>query len=329
MVKDGESWARARTAFAILLSQWGNAAYLASSYVGGQSSPATTRGDKGDARPDRRRSRRRSSARPLKAFVTEQVLSDKAFQFSPALLRKLAGERWYHWGNESLFSRAAGSTTRSIERVLAIQKIVLSQCLDRRHAVAAPEPGAPGRPGHRAAEDGRGLPDPDRRHLVGTGRPAADGEGQGPGRPARRSAATSSASTCGGSARWSSASRREPLRRPVRLHLLLRRAAVPADARSLARLHLKEIGEPDRQGPRPEGRARSTTRPAPTSRSAGTGSTRSSTRGSTPTNPDDRKAASRPTDPERNRPGLHRVKAGPNLQGVRRNFIHSQIIVFR
>jgi uncharacterized protein DUF4953 len=57
------------------------------------------------------------------------VLSDKAFQFSPALLRKLASERWYHWGNESIFYFGGGVDFPIYQRILGIQKIVLGQCL--------------------------------------------------------------------------------------------------------------------------------------------------------------------------------------------------------
>src|SRR5205823_2459392 len=36
VVKDGESWARLRSAFSVLFSQYGNATYLAAGYIGGQ-----------------------------------------------------------------------------------------------------------------------------------------------------------------------------------------------------------------------------------------------------------------------------------------------------
>src|SRR5262249_40817570 len=62
-------------------------------------------------------------------LVSENVLSDKAFQFSPDLLRKLASERWYHWGNESMFYFGSGVDFPIYQRILGIQKIVLGQCL--------------------------------------------------------------------------------------------------------------------------------------------------------------------------------------------------------
>ena len=43
VVKDGDSWARTRRAFGVLIGQFGDGATLASQYVGGQSVSATTR----------------------------------------------------------------------------------------------------------------------------------------------------------------------------------------------------------------------------------------------------------------------------------------------
>ena len=49
VVKDGESWARTRRAFSMLLEQWGDGATLASQYIGGQSVSRDHKADK-DAR---------------------------------------------------------------------------------------------------------------------------------------------------------------------------------------------------------------------------------------------------------------------------------------
>src|SRR6185312_4246288 len=62
-------------------------------------------------------------------IVAEQVLGDASFKFSPALLRKLASERWYHWGNESLLYFGGSVDYPIYQRILGIQKIVLGQCL--------------------------------------------------------------------------------------------------------------------------------------------------------------------------------------------------------
>lgn len=127
VVKDGESWARVRSAFGTLLNQWGNAAHLASSYVGGQSVSRDHKGTKGERDPVT--PVKGAKQREALTFVTEQILSDKAFKFSPALLRRLAAERWYHWGNDSLASGGQADYPVN-QRILAIQKIVLSQCFD-------------------------------------------------------------------------------------------------------------------------------------------------------------------------------------------------------
>jgi hypothetical protein len=125
VVKDGESLARNRRAFAILLNQWGNGAHLAAQYIGGQSISRDHKGDK-DARdpivpvPG-------AKQRECLAFLVDQILSDKPFQFSPALLRRLGQERWYHWGSD----RTSGAVEFPVlEQVLGIQKIALGHCLD-------------------------------------------------------------------------------------------------------------------------------------------------------------------------------------------------------
>ena len=60
-------------------------------------------------------------------FLTEAILSDKSFQFSPALLRRLGTERWSHWGTDGFYG--PGVDISVLERILGIQKIVLGQCL--------------------------------------------------------------------------------------------------------------------------------------------------------------------------------------------------------
>ena len=113
----------------ILLAQWGNGAYLAAEQIGGQSVSRDHKGDKGGQAT---RSSRSAAAkqREALAFLADNILSDKAFKFSPALLRRLASERWYHWGNERMFVFGGGVDYPINEEILGIQKIVLGQCLD-------------------------------------------------------------------------------------------------------------------------------------------------------------------------------------------------------
>ena len=162
VVKDGESWARTRRAFSILLDQWGDGATLASQYVGGHSVSRDHKADK-DAR-DPIVPVAGAKQRECLKFLTDAILSDKAFQFSPALLRRLGTDRWMHWGADGFFG--SGVDISVLERILGIQKIVLGHCLSPADPGADREPAASGRAGLRAAPPGTGLPIADRRNLV-------------------------------------------------------------------------------------------------------------------------------------------------------------------
>ncbi len=126
VVRNDESWARMRSAFSTLLNQWGNAAFLVSAHIGGQYVNYDHRAEK-DARDPIAPVKGAKQREALKILV-EEILSDKAFKFSPALLRKLSTERWYHWGSENF--RYGGEVYYPInDEILGIQQIVLSRCL--------------------------------------------------------------------------------------------------------------------------------------------------------------------------------------------------------
>jgi len=59
-------------------------------------------------------------------FLQEHVLSDRYFKFPPQLLRRLAADRWSHWGNDNWGSSVDYPLH---ERVLRIQRVVLDQML--------------------------------------------------------------------------------------------------------------------------------------------------------------------------------------------------------
>src|SRR5262249_3644370 len=98
VVDKGEGYQRVRQAFSILLGQFGNAAYLVSTFLGVRYVHRDHRGD-----PDGRDpfvpvdvAKQREALK----FLQDHILTDKPFQFSPQLLRRLAADRWSHWGNE-------------------------------------------------------------------------------------------------------------------------------------------------------------------------------------------------------------------------------------
>ena len=126
VIRDGESWGRLRRAFSVLLAQYGNAAYLAADYIGGQH---VSRDFKGEGTHDPISPVSGERQREALKFCVEQILSDKPFQFSPALLRRLTTEPWSHWGSDS-FSYYGGMDFKVYDRVGSIQRIVLNQCLN-------------------------------------------------------------------------------------------------------------------------------------------------------------------------------------------------------
>ena len=123
VVRDGESWARMRRAFNVLLNQWGNAATLSSQYIAGQSVSRDRKADK-DARDPIEPVSGDTQRENLK-FLVEHILTDKPFEFSPTVLRRLGNERWMHWGAPA----RRNADISVFERILGIQKIVLGHCL--------------------------------------------------------------------------------------------------------------------------------------------------------------------------------------------------------
>jgi len=123
VVRDNESWSRLRTAFGACVGQFGNGAYLAAEHVGGQSVRRDFKGTEKAQDPvvpvsgDRQRE-------ALKLLV-ERILSDRSFQFSPGLLRKLIRESWQD--NRYFMMGAAGYPV--YDAILNIQEIALDECL--------------------------------------------------------------------------------------------------------------------------------------------------------------------------------------------------------
>ncbi len=145
MVKDGESWARTRRAFGILLEQWGDGATLASQYIGGQSVSRDHKADK-DAR-DPIVPVAGAKQRECLKFLTDSILADTAFQFSPALLRRLGTERWMHWGTDGFFG--SGVDISVLERILGDPEDRPGPLPEPGDPRPAREPAAPVRPGLR------------------------------------------------------------------------------------------------------------------------------------------------------------------------------------
>jgi hypothetical protein len=125
VVDKGEGYQRVRQAFNLLLSQYGNGAYLMIQHVGAELAHRDHRGD-----PDGRDPLvpvKANRQREALSFVKEHVLSDKYFKFPPQLLRRLAADRWMHWGSEDVFFSGVDYPVH--DRILRIQRIVLNHLL--------------------------------------------------------------------------------------------------------------------------------------------------------------------------------------------------------
>jgi hypothetical protein len=122
-VDKGEGYQRVRQAFNLLLRQYGDGAYLVANFVGGEYAHRDHRDD-----PDGRDPLMPvKSARQRQAleFLQQHILNDKYFKFPPQLLRRLGADRWRHWGSGS------GSVEFPLhDRILSIQRVVLDQLLD-------------------------------------------------------------------------------------------------------------------------------------------------------------------------------------------------------
>jgi hypothetical protein len=240
VVKDGESWARTRRAFSVLLEQWGDGATLASQYVGGQSVSRDHKADK-DAHdpivpvPG-------AKQRECLKFLTDAILSDKAFRFSPALLRRLGSERWSHWGtNAGVFG--PGVDISVLERILGIQKIVLGQCLNTSTLARLENQQLQADPGTnplKIDEVFRSLTDgiwSDLDHLPGA---ADDKSAKFVLSTIRRNLQREYLRRLSGMVIGNAAAADNEIYSFI-VFLRGGNSSVPADARALARLHLKEI----------------------------------------------------------------------------------------
>jgi hypothetical protein len=126
-VDKGEGYQRTRQAFSMLLNQYGNGAHLIANHIGGEYVNRDHRGDPNGRDPlvPVKATKQREALK----FLQENILTDKTFQFSPQLLRQLAADRWMHWGTNTMSSRVEYPLN---ERILGIQRVVLEHVFDPR-----------------------------------------------------------------------------------------------------------------------------------------------------------------------------------------------------
>ncbi|MSR31997.1 MAG: DUF5117 domain-containing protein [Gemmataceae bacterium] len=123
-VDTGEGYQRTRDAFRILMGQYADGAFLTASFVGGEYMHRDHKGDPGGRDPfiPVTGAKQREALR----FLKENLLADKAIPLPPELLRKLAADRWMHWGNDRIFR----VQVPVLEMVLAVQSLPVEHLLD-------------------------------------------------------------------------------------------------------------------------------------------------------------------------------------------------------
>ncbi len=99
VVAPGQGYGRLRTAFADLLNDRWYALLVSTKYLGGATTARDHRGDPG-ARPAVQNVPAERQRAAL-AFLAEAGFGERAWQFRPALLSRLAADRWMHWGAPS------------------------------------------------------------------------------------------------------------------------------------------------------------------------------------------------------------------------------------
>ncbi|QDT00226.1 zinc-dependent metalloprotease [Adhaeretor mobilis] len=126
LIQEGESWVRLRSAVMLLLRQYGDAAFLATRFIGGRQVSHDSRGTPGARDPivpvasDQQRE-------ALK-FLSERILIDQPVPLRPQLLRKLATEQWTHWGADGRdYEGRVGLPY--FEHLQAIQEIAFAETL--------------------------------------------------------------------------------------------------------------------------------------------------------------------------------------------------------
>src|SRR5262249_21468263 len=125
VVDKGEGYQRMRQAFSMLLNQIGNGAHLAGNFIGREYARRSPRG--GPKGRDPFIPVKSDKQRQALKFLQEHILTDRPFQFSPKLLRRLAADRWLHWGNDRVMSPVDYPV---YERILAIQRVALLHVFD-------------------------------------------------------------------------------------------------------------------------------------------------------------------------------------------------------
>lgn len=124
VVAEGEGWQRARIAFGHLLGELSSATYLTVQYIGSEYAYRDHRGDPNARLPFEPIPAEKQ--REALAMIKEKILAVDSLTFPPDLLNRLAPEQFRHWGQNA----GKREPVRVMDQILAIQRIALSHLLN-------------------------------------------------------------------------------------------------------------------------------------------------------------------------------------------------------
>ena len=126
MVKEGDSWAKARSGFEMLLNRQFSAVGIAADWIGGTLNNRSRKGDPGDRDPIEEISP--NIQRRALAIVLENTMRDEAWGLDSELLHKMTVEKWWDAGGmRSIFSTSSWPIH---DRIGGMQASALSMLLN-------------------------------------------------------------------------------------------------------------------------------------------------------------------------------------------------------
>jgi hypothetical protein len=122
MVKDGDSWAKAREGYELMLAKHSSALSIATNWIGGSHVHRDKKGDPGDRDPIEPITAQQQ--RRALDFVIQNAFEDDAFGLDASLLRKMTVEKW--WDGGGFWMIFEDQTWPVHDRILGAQATVLT-----------------------------------------------------------------------------------------------------------------------------------------------------------------------------------------------------------
>jgi hypothetical protein len=126
MVKEGQSWSKAREGYEILLGKHFGAVGIAANWLGGSHVNRDKKGDPGNRDPITPVSVEQQ--RRALAFVIENTFRDEAFGLSPDLLAKMTVDKW--WDEGGFGDIFEDNTWPVHDRIMGLQAAALTMVLN-------------------------------------------------------------------------------------------------------------------------------------------------------------------------------------------------------